>query len=217
MTRRFETTLELNSGQTFAMAGLMQRESTGRTSRIPGLGDIPVLGALFRSVRYQESETELVVLATASVVEPVSTAASTFVLPGETHCVPNDWEMYFEGQIEGKGLACLSSEQAKWLQDTGLCQLRGPGAWARCSTPCAAAAPCPNGAAAPAACPSVTAAPSSGQPQMDNTSAAVSSAQPSGSTEAAPAAAVKEEPKSAGGTVEPTGGAEAAASGSQNQ
>jgi pilus assembly protein CpaC len=127
-----DTTLELSSGQTFAMAGLLQRSSNGRTSRIPGIGDIPVLGALFRSTRYEEGETELVVLVTASLVEPVSTSASTFVLPGEMHAVPNDWEFYALGRVEGKGHPGISAEQAKWLDDTGLDQLRGPGAWASC-------------------------------------------------------------------------------------
>jgi hypothetical protein len=91
-----------------------------------------VLGALFRSTRYEEGETELVVLVTASLVEPVSTSASTFVLPGEMHAVPNDWEFYALGRVEGKGHPGISAEQAKWLDDTGLDQLRGPGAWASC-------------------------------------------------------------------------------------
>jgi pilus assembly protein CpaC len=133
--RSFETTLELSSGQTFAMAGLLQRTSSGRTSRIPGLGDIPVLGALFRSTRYAEGETELVVLVTASVVEPVSAMASSYVLPGETHAIPNDWEFYCLGHIEGKTVARVSPEQARWLEETGLDNLRGPGAWASCGGP----------------------------------------------------------------------------------
>lgn len=135
VTRKFETTLELASGQTFAMAGLLQRSSSGRTSRIPGVGDIPVLGALFRSVRYSEGETELMVLVTASLVEPSSTKISSYVLPGDTHARPNDWEIYALGHLEGKGPARVTPEQARWLDETGLYQLRGPGAWAYYSSP----------------------------------------------------------------------------------
>ncbi|GAG12652.1 unnamed protein product, partial [marine sediment metagenome] len=72
LTRKFETTLELKSGQTFAMAGLIKHKTEAITSRIPGLGDLPVLGPLFRSVQYIENETEMVVFVTASLVEPLS-------------------------------------------------------------------------------------------------------------------------------------------------
>src|SRR5439155_26263674 len=73
-TRRAETTVELKSGQTFGLAGLINQSTQARSSRIPGLGDLPVLGALFRSVRYKQGDTELVLLVTASLVEPVSLA-----------------------------------------------------------------------------------------------------------------------------------------------
>ena len=74
VTRKAETTMELSSGQTFAMAGLLQNKVEAVNSRIPGLGDLPVLGPLFRSTRYQKNETELVILVTASLVEPMSLA-----------------------------------------------------------------------------------------------------------------------------------------------
>jgi len=70
--RRAETTVELGSGQSFAIAGLLQRSSTLTNSGITGLGDIPVLGALFRSDRFQRSETELVIIITPYLVRPVS-------------------------------------------------------------------------------------------------------------------------------------------------
>jgi len=129
ITRRAETTLELKSGQSFAMAGLLQRTNTARNSRLPGLGDLPVIGALFRSVRYQEEETELVILVTASIVEPFS-AATPPPLPGVTHMVPTDWELYAEGRIEGKEPAKLDSATIQWIKDMGLNELVGPGAWA---------------------------------------------------------------------------------------
>jgi pilus assembly protein CpaC len=126
-TRKSSATLELKSGQTFGMAGLLSRSSAGTASRIPGIGDIPVLGALFRSVRYTSGETELVVLVTANLVEPLNT---TPAVPGFGHKDPNDWELYGCAQLEGAGAARISASDAKWLKETGITRLKGPGAWA---------------------------------------------------------------------------------------
>jgi pilus assembly protein CpaC len=71
-TRRAETTVELASGQSFAIAGLIQDNSRQEHSQIPGLGDIPILGALFQSDRFQRNETELVIIVTPYVVRPVN-------------------------------------------------------------------------------------------------------------------------------------------------
>jgi pilus assembly protein CpaC len=70
--RRAETTLELGSGQSFAIAGLLQRNTAQLTEGVNGLTDIPVLGALFRSDRFQRRETELVIIVTPYLVQPVS-------------------------------------------------------------------------------------------------------------------------------------------------
>jgi len=128
ISRRVETTLELDSGQTFLMAGLLNRRDEGRNSRVPGLGDLPILGALFRSSRYLQGETELAVLVTAWLVEP-SSLASPPPVPGVLHSVPDDWEFFAMGQIEGGSPAPLSPEEAQWFQDMGLADLVGPGAW----------------------------------------------------------------------------------------
>jgi pilus assembly protein CpaC len=69
-TRRAETTVELGSGQTFAIGGLMLSDVESAISKYPGLGDVPVLGALFRSSRFQSNETELVILVTPYLVRP---------------------------------------------------------------------------------------------------------------------------------------------------
>jgi pilus assembly protein CpaC len=69
--RRAETTVEVASGQTFAIAGLFQRQLSRNIEKIPFLGDVPVLGQLFTSERYQRDETELVILITPYMVEPV--------------------------------------------------------------------------------------------------------------------------------------------------
>ena len=62
--RRAETTVELGSGQSFAIAGLLQNASRTNVDKVPGLGDVPVLGTLFRSSRFQRNETELVIVIT---------------------------------------------------------------------------------------------------------------------------------------------------------
>jgi Flp pilus assembly secretin CpaC len=71
-TRRASTTIELNSGQSFAIAGLLQQSSIQDIVKFPWLGDIPVLGTLFKSDAYQRSETELVIVITPYLVEPTS-------------------------------------------------------------------------------------------------------------------------------------------------
>lgn len=73
--RRAETTVELGSGETFVIAGLLQRTSTNTLSKVPGAGDIPVIGALLRSSRYQRSETELAIIVTPYLVRPLSNPA----------------------------------------------------------------------------------------------------------------------------------------------
>jgi len=70
--RRAETTVELGSGQSFAIAGLLQNNTTFDHSRTPGLGDIPILGELFKSERFNRQETELVIIVTPYVVKPIS-------------------------------------------------------------------------------------------------------------------------------------------------
>ena len=71
-TRRAETTIELASGQSFAIAGLLLDDSQESFQKTPGIGDIPILGALFKSERFQRKETELVIVVTPYIVKPVS-------------------------------------------------------------------------------------------------------------------------------------------------
>jgi len=68
--------VELGSGQSFAIAGLLQHNSTQNDSGLPGLGDVPVLGALFRSDAFQRNESELVIIVTPYIVRPVTDAAA---------------------------------------------------------------------------------------------------------------------------------------------
>jgi len=71
--RRAETTVELGSGESFAMAGLLENQGQTNISKLPWLGDIPVLGQLFRSEQFQRNETELVIIVTPYLVSPSST------------------------------------------------------------------------------------------------------------------------------------------------
>lgn len=71
-TRKASTTIELGSGQSFAIAGLLQQTSQQDVVKVPWLGDIPILGSLFKSDAFQRSETELVIIITPYFVEPTS-------------------------------------------------------------------------------------------------------------------------------------------------
>jgi pilus assembly protein CpaC len=88
-TRRATTTVELASGQSFAIAGLIQNGVTHDLSKFPGLGDIPVLGTLFRSNRFQRNESELVIVVTPYVVRPVD-ASTRLALPTDGLIHSND-------------------------------------------------------------------------------------------------------------------------------
>jgi pilus assembly protein CpaC len=71
-TRRAKTGVELRDGQSFALAGLLDNSETQSLSKVPGLGDIPVLGNLFRSKQFQKNESELMFIVTAQIVKPVN-------------------------------------------------------------------------------------------------------------------------------------------------
>ncbi len=94
-TRRVETTVELGSGQSFAIAGLLQNNTIRDLSKFPGLGDLPILGALFRSDRFTREETELVIIVTPYIVRPVS--APRMALPTDGLIMPNDTDRILKG------------------------------------------------------------------------------------------------------------------------
>ena len=73
VTRRAETTVELGSGQSFAIAGLILDNQRQSLAQVPGLGDIPILGALFQSDSFARNETELVIIVTPYLVKPIAT------------------------------------------------------------------------------------------------------------------------------------------------
>jgi len=99
-TRRVSTTIELADGQSFAIAGLLKDNVREVVSKFPLLGDIPILGALFRSTSFQKNETELVVIVTPRLVKPLDPSEQT--LPTDEYIEPSDLEFYLNGQMEGR-------------------------------------------------------------------------------------------------------------------
>ena len=97
--RSLTTTVELAEGQTFAVGGLLDSSLAANRDAVPLLGDLPVIGALFRSTRYQRRETELVVLITPSLVEPMN-PGQVPPLPGVGEGVPDDIALFVGGDIE---------------------------------------------------------------------------------------------------------------------
>jgi pilus assembly protein CpaC len=99
--RRAHTTVELRDGESFTVAGLLKDEYTSQIRQFPFVGDIPVLGALFRSNGYQKDETELVIVVTPHLVTArratVATAADNFT-------PPSDLELFLMGNPQGSGL-----------------------------------------------------------------------------------------------------------------
>ena len=100
--RRTETTVELGSGQSFMIAGLLSNNSTNTIQKLPGAGDLPVLGSLFRSTSYRRGETELVIVVTPYLVNPVD--ASQIVLPTDGFNAPNDLQRLL-GNMESAGVS----------------------------------------------------------------------------------------------------------------
>lgn len=100
-TRRAETTVELGSGQSFMIAGLLQNDHQNSIDRTPFLGDLPVLGALFRSNSFRRNETELVIIITPYLVKPVD--ANRIVLPTDGYAAPDDATRLLGGQLSSPG------------------------------------------------------------------------------------------------------------------
>lgn len=99
--RRVATVVELADGQSFAVAGLLKDDVREVVTKFPLLGDIPVLGALFRSTSFQKNESELVIIVTAHLVKPLDMKKQT--LPTDQYVEPDDFDFYLLGNIEGRG------------------------------------------------------------------------------------------------------------------
>jgi pilus assembly protein CpaC len=96
-TRRAETTVELGSGQSFAIGGLISNSTRTNVEKLPGLGDLPILGALFRSTSFRRSETELVIIVTPYLVTPRS--EPDLALPTDGFRPASQLELILEGKL----------------------------------------------------------------------------------------------------------------------
>lgn len=97
-TRRIDTTVQLGDGQSFVVAGLIKNNMNEALNRFPGLGEVPVMGALFRSTEFQTDQTELMFVVTPRMVKPLTAAVS---LPTDNHIVPGRSDVMLMGRGEG--------------------------------------------------------------------------------------------------------------------
>lgn len=95
--RRADTTVQLNDGQSFVIAGLIKNNFTETVKRFPGLGEVPVMGALFRSTEFQNDQTELLFVITPRLVKPLAESPR---LPTDNHVIPSRGEIYMNGSLE---------------------------------------------------------------------------------------------------------------------
>lgn len=98
LTRRVSTVIELADGQSFAIGGLIQDNVRENLSKYPFLGDVPVLGPLFRSSQFEKNETELIVIVTPHLVKPLDT--KKYSLPTDDFVEPDDFTFYLLGELE---------------------------------------------------------------------------------------------------------------------
>lgn len=96
-----ETTVELGSGESFMIAGLLSNTSNSSVSKLPGIGDVPILGSLFKSDNWQKNQSELMIVVTPYLVKPVN--ASDIRLPTDGYKAPTDLERIFLGKTNDDG------------------------------------------------------------------------------------------------------------------
>jgi pilus assembly protein CpaC len=99
IVRRANTTIELRDGQSFAMAGLLQNTGNTNQQQLPWIGDVPVLGALFRSAQYQKKETDLAIIVTPHIVRPTR-PGDTVRVPTDNSTPANDADFFLLGKSE---------------------------------------------------------------------------------------------------------------------
>jgi len=100
-SRALITTVDLREGQWLALAGLIQDQQAGSKTRVPLLGDIPVLDAVFSRKSIKREETELIVLVSPELVHPLEPEQMPLVLPGMEVTEPGDWQFFLFGRWEG--------------------------------------------------------------------------------------------------------------------
>jgi pilus assembly protein CpaC len=99
-TQRIHTTVELRDGETFVLGGLIEHDVTAISSRVPVLGELPIIGAAFSRKSYNEVETELLVVVTPHLVDAMACDQAPKIVPGEETRSPDDFELFLEGILE---------------------------------------------------------------------------------------------------------------------
>ncbi|WP_341936332.1 type II and III secretion system protein family protein [Marinimicrobium sp. C2-29] len=103
-TRSAYSTVELGDGQTIGIAGLISEDTRDTATKFPGLGDIPILGHLFRSQEFEQGETELVITVTPQLAQPVEERHAALRLPTDRYVEPAAWEFYLLGRTGGSSI-----------------------------------------------------------------------------------------------------------------
>jgi pilus assembly protein CpaC len=111
--RRTDTTVQLAPGESFIISGLVSRSTFNNANRVPGLGDIPILGALFRSSNFEQEDKELLMIVTPHLVKPIARNVKLNELPGETYrsYVPSFTDMMFGNSVEKESVKHSSQAQ----------------------------------------------------------------------------------------------------------
>lgn len=109
--RETSTTVEMRDGESFAIAGLLQDDFRNLKGQVPWLGDIPILGALFRSADYQRAQSELVIIVTPHLVTP--TRGEALALPTDRVRLPSEQEFFLFGKVAGDGKRGAAGEVAR--------------------------------------------------------------------------------------------------------
>lgn len=162
-TRRASTTVQMRDGESFAIGGLISNNITGSLKALPGIGELPVLGALFRSTSFQQDRSELVFIVTPHLVHPMP--ATQYRMPTDSFTQPNEADVYATGDMEGRGAGKANRAQPAGAAPTAPAAPDAPAAPAAPATPVssrtvpaseqdvvlALAAPAPNVTSAPLA------------------------------------------------------------------
>jgi pilus assembly protein CpaC len=123
-TRSSETTVRLKDGQSFAVAGLLSDSVRSVASKVPVLGDLPILGLLFSSKSYQRNETELMMVVTAHLVRPL-TPDETPPLPGEDeYNDPSDFELFLLGSLESDKIESKRNNEKMPVEENGKAEVQ---------------------------------------------------------------------------------------------
>ncbi|MCF6445003.1 type II and III secretion system protein family protein [Nereida sp. MMG025] len=109
--RETSTTVEMRDGESFAIAGLLQDDFSDLNGQVPWLGDIPVLGALFRSAEYERAQSELVIIVTPHLVTP--TRGEALALPTDRVTLPTERDLFLRGKVTGGASQGAAAEVAK--------------------------------------------------------------------------------------------------------